>query len=106
MPTWRAIIAHAVTATVTLSLVLVVLGGRLGAQRPGLPVPRTVTPPTATPPPPAPPTGGPAVPAVAPPDLPAELLKQVDADEQVNIRVYAAANKGVVNITTASEGGG
>ncbi len=46
------------------------------------------------------------MPAVPPPALPADLLRQVDADEQVNIRVYAATNKGVVNITTATEGGG
>ncbi len=41
-------------------------------------------------------------PAVARPAIPAEILQAVDADEQVNIRVYAAANKGVVNITTAA----
>ena len=43
--------------------------------------------------------------AVAPP-LPAELGKAVDADEQINIRVYAAANKGVVNIITAASAAG
>ncbi len=35
-------------------------------------------------------------------DVPAEILKQVDADEHVNIRVYSAVNRSVVNITTAS----
>ena len=49
---------------------------------------------------------GPAVPVVAPPSLPEDLLKRVDADEQINIRVYAAVNKSVVNITTAAEGSG
>ena len=36
------------------------------------------------------------------PAIPAELLRLSDADEQINIRVYAAANKGVVNITSAT----
>ena len=49
---------------------------------------------------------GPAVPPVAPPSLPDDLLQKVDADEQINIRVYAAVNKSVVNITTAVEAGG
>lgn len=40
------------------------------------------------------------------PPLPAELIKAVDADEQINIRVYAAANKGVVNIITAASAAG
>jgi S1-C subfamily serine protease len=48
----------------------------------------------------------PAVPPVAPPSLPEDLLKLVDADEQINIRVYAAVNKSVVNITTAAERSG
>jgi len=43
---------------------------------------------------------------VAPPPMPAELIKAVDADEQINIRVYAAVNKSVVNITTAAEASG
>ena len=37
------------------------------------------------------------------PELPPEVLKEADAEEQVNIRVYAAANRSVVNITTATE---
>ncbi len=49
---------------------------------------------------------GPAVPIVAPPSLPEDLLKLVDADEQINIRVYAAVNRSVVNITTSAEGSG
>jgi S1-C subfamily serine protease len=48
----------------------------------------------------------PAVPPVAPPSLPEDLLKLVDADEQINIRVYAAVNRSVVNITTAAERSG
>jgi S1-C subfamily serine protease len=42
-----------------------------------------------------------AIPAVSP-----EALASVDADEQVNIQVYAAVNKSVVNITTSTEGAG
>ena len=41
-------------------------------------------------------------PAVPRAEIPADLLKAADADEGINIRVYAAANKGVVNITTAA----
>ncbi|MEA2632963.1 MAG: hypothetical protein QOE66_3182, partial [Chloroflexota bacterium] len=46
------------------------------------------------------------LPKVASPALPAEVLEEVDADEQHNIRVYAAVNNSVVNITTAAEAGG
>ncbi len=46
------------------------------------------------------------LPAVAPPALPPDLVKCIEADEQVNIRVYASVNKSVVNITTESEAGG
>jgi S1-C subfamily serine protease len=106
MSTERAILAHAATAATTLGLMLVLLGGRLGAQRPAPLPPRAVAPPAPAAPAREAVPAGPAVPPVAPPELPAELLKQVDADEQVNVRVYAATNKGVVNITTASEGGG
>ena len=34
------------------------------------------------------------------------MLKEADAEEQVNIRVYAASNQSVVNITTATESAG
>jgi S1-C subfamily serine protease len=34
------------------------------------------------------------------------VLKEADAEEQVNIRVYAAANRSVVHITTATESAG
>ena len=52
---------------------------------------------------PATPTATPFVePNTARPDIPADLLRISDADAQINIRVYAAANKGVVNITTAA----
>jgi len=41
-------------------------------------------------------------PAPATPPVSAELARASDADEQVNIRVYAGVNKSVVNITTAA----
>ena len=43
-----------------------------------------------------------ASPRVEPAPIPAEVLRASDADEQVNIRVYANTNRGVVNITTAA----
>src|SRR4051812_20444618 len=106
MSTWKTITAHLVTVGATLALVLLLFGGQLGAQRqpglsrpprPGLtpqPAPRTA------------PGGGYELPAVAAPVIPPEILKAADADEQINIRVYASVNRSVVNITTASEVGG
>jgi len=41
-------------------------------------------------------------PIPAPIPIPAEVLKAADADEQINIRVYANTNRSVVNITTAA----
>ena len=38
-----------------------------------------------------------------PPPPPEDVLKDLDPDERNNVRVYAAANKGVVNITTEAE---
>ena len=110
MEAFRTIVGHMATALVTVVLVLALAGGRLGAQRAQPPQAR-VPPPNRLPdlalPPSLPrsPTASPAqpLPEVAPIDLPPELLKEADADEQINIRVYAAANRSVVNITTASE---
>src|SRR5205807_1685624 len=88
MSTWKTLAAHVITAAVTLALVLVLFGGRLGARRPA---------PVAQIP------GGPRasrelrtqapqaqaapyqLPAVAPPSIPADVLKGVDADEKSNI---------------------
>jgi S1-C subfamily serine protease len=44
------------------------------------------------------------LPKVASPAISDDVLARVDADEQINIRVYEAVNRGVVNITMASEG--
>jgi S1-C subfamily serine protease len=124
MGTLRAIAGHAVTALVTLILVAWLFGGRLGAQRPpqeraaassgtGAAVaaparPRTSPSDSDSDSDSGSPAAGPeyALPAVAPPALPAEVVKEGDADEQINVRVYAAVNKSVVNITTASQGSG
>ena len=47
-----------------------------------------------------------AAPNPEPVPIPAEVLKAADAEEQVNIRVYANTNRGVVNITTAASSSG
>jgi S1-C subfamily serine protease len=38
--------------------------------------------------------------------IPEDVLKKADADEQINILVYAGVNRSVVNITTASQSSG
>jgi S1-C subfamily serine protease len=103
MTTARTFSAHVMTAVVTLLLVFALFHGRLGVRQPPLAqIPRAAMPPQADRA--RPPAYQP--PAVAPPAIPPELLTRVDADEQVNIRVYAAVNKSVVNITTVTEGEG
>jgi S1-C subfamily serine protease len=73
--------AHIMTALLTFTMVMLWVGGRdarrqeLIASLPGPPEP---------------------VP------IPDAVLKAADADEQINIRVYANTNRGVVNITTAA----
>jgi len=87
--------SHILTALMAFALVVVLWFGQRGPISQITPPSRAVSSP-----------GGPGVPPVAPPSLPEDLLKQVDADEQINIRVYAAVNRSVVNITTAAEGAG
>ena len=109
MGRFRSIAGHALTAMVTGLLVLLLVGERLKAQRPlppRAPQPLRAPAPNAFPPQFPSSESGYRLPAVAPPPLPSEVLKAVDADEQINIRVYAAVNRSVVNITTASEAGG
>jgi S1-C subfamily serine protease len=105
METLRTIAAHVATAAVTLVLVLALFGQRPGAHRPPLAqIPRDPRAPATVPTPsPSRPAAEYRLPAVEPPAIPADVLKSVDADEQINIRVYQAVNKGVVNITTATE---
>ncbi len=84
---------HVATALVTFALVLAWFGARDPGRRA---IPAARPQPTASAPQPLP----------APVPIPAEVARAVDADEQVNIRVYANANPGVVNITTAATSAG
>jgi S1-C subfamily serine protease len=112
---WRPILAHAASVAVTLLLVAVLFGDRLGLRRPPLvQIPgepnERVAPVPPDPLPIAPsPRANPApearvAPATPPP--PEDVLQGLDADERINIQVYAAVNKSVVNITTEAEGPG
>jgi S1-C subfamily serine protease len=100
----RRLVGYLVTAVVTVVVIVAWFGARkVGDRRP-----QPASDPAAkSGPTPAEPR--PVVPykpePVAPPNVPEDLLKRVDADEQINIRVYAAVNRGVVNITTSSEAG-
>jgi S1-C subfamily serine protease len=93
MSSTKSIVVHVLTVLVTFGLVVLWFGDR--RQRPG-PVTQVrrgeglAARPIA------------AAPAPAPVPIPEDLLKTFDADEQINIRVYANANRSVVNITTAS----
>ena len=107
----RTLSAHTATALITLALVFVISGGHFsgrllpaqtfGPRRqldaPPPPKPATQEPPTST-----------TRPAINPqaPLPPEDVLKELDPDERNNVRVYAAANKGVVNITTEADGVG
>jgi S1-C subfamily serine protease len=98
MTNWKPVATHVLTFLLTLGAVSLWLGGNRKAPVNGLPRPpahREILAP-----------GAPAVPPVEPLDLPEELLKRADADEQINIRVYAAVNRSVVNITTSAQGSG
>lgn len=90
---------------VTLLLAIVVFEAYLAVRRPALePVAGTPRPAGEQTAPLPPPTY--QVPPVAAPEISADVLKSVDADEQINIRVYAGTNQGVVNITTTTETSG
>jgi S1-C subfamily serine protease len=95
---------------VTLILVMVLFGDRLGLRRPPLAQIRVLSPELAPPTPqPIPPSSvgrpepGAGV-AAQVPAAPEDVLKGLDSDERNNIRVYAAVNKSVVNITTEAAG--
>jgi S1-C subfamily serine protease len=107
----RPMLSHAATALLTVIVVTVVFGDRIGlhrlpplAQIPGRsraqapPRPEPVDPSSAG-------IRGVNTNAQAPP-LPEDLLKDLDPDERNNVRVYNAANKSVVNITTEAETAG
>jgi S1-C subfamily serine protease len=105
MSAMRTFSAHAVTAVLTMFLMVAVFDAYVIRRR---------TAPVAEPPqswPSEPADSSPTatrynLPAATPPDIPADVLKLADADEQINIRVYAAVNKSVVNITTVNESSG
>jgi S1-C subfamily serine protease len=91
MPSGKTLAGHVITALVTLSVVLVLFGDRLGARRepPAAQILAPRKPPAQVP-----------MPVVEKPVIPAEVLQRLDADERDNIQVYAAVNRSVVNITT------
>ena len=95
MSSWKSAATHLLTILVTLGLAAILFGRAKESPKAQIRGRARVEAPAA-----------PAVPQIAPPSLPEDLLKRVDADEQINIRVYAAVNKSVVNITTAAEGSG
>ncbi len=89
MGSMKALGGHAATALLTLAVVSLWMGSRDG-RRPAFPTPRPVARPVVVGPP------------VAASPIPPEVLAAADADEQINIRVYANVNRSVVNITTAA----
>ncbi len=88
--------AHAITAFASCALVLLALG-EIGLQRTQDAVAQT---PSRAPAPVA------NMPPLNPVPIPPELLRLSDADEQINVRVYANVNRSVVNITSAAEATG
>lgn len=124
-PLFRSVLAHAATAAVTLLLVLVLFGGRMGFRRPPLvqiggdanieaipeaqqgflqqpPAPRPVPPGRAVVEPQEPRAAGRFAGQEPPP--PEDVLRGLDPDERNNIQVYSAVNRSVVNITTEATG--
>jgi S1-C subfamily serine protease len=101
----RSMSAHLVTALVTFALIMLLIAPRMNrpqprvvAQIPGRAQVAAEKPLREAP-------SNYTLPVVPPPALPADALALVDADEQINIRVYAAVNRSVVNITAAEVGG-
>jgi S1-C subfamily serine protease len=99
MTAGRTLFGHTLTVLVTLALAMAWLGR---GDRPGKAVgPGEAIPHLAPMRPQA------AVPSLPPPTPPsAEVLAQLDAEERVNINVYATVNRAVVNITTAASAEG
>ncbi len=112
MTVLKTLTAHLLTALLTFLLVVLWFGSRSAEQaRPNAggrpvveepsPLPQKVTrpEPEALPEPLHEPFETPDTP---PPALPGDLADRTSADEEVNIRVYEAVNRGVVNITSAT----
>jgi S1-C subfamily serine protease len=105
----KLILAHGLTAAATVAVVMILFGDHLGARRliamaqiPGRARRQVVAPPEPVAPArSADPQAGTA--ADQPPAPPEDVLRDLEPDERNNIRVYAAANKGVVNITSEAE---
>jgi S1-C subfamily serine protease len=106
----KTVLAHATTVVLTLALAAIFFGSHPAARHMAAQIPG----PKLTANSPAPPgfisqtttsTIRTASEVQAPPP-PEDVLKELDPDEQNNVKVYAAANKGVVNITTEAEGFG
>jgi S1-C subfamily serine protease len=79
MANLKSLAGHVLTALVTFALVILWVGKTDLGRRESV-----------------------ATQAPPPTPIPAEVLKAADADEQINIRVYANTNRSVVNITTAA----
>src|SRR5262245_57666462 len=103
----KPILTHAATALVTLAVCLILTGDRLvskplqaqvsGRQLSRQPFGREASQE-------APAAIEPRARATTPtPPPPQDLLRDLDPDERNNVRVYAAANKGVVNVNTEAE---
>jgi S1-C subfamily serine protease len=106
---------HAITVAVTLTLVVVFFGERLGLRR----RPPVVQIPVLEQPADEPPAPTPVLPDAdrrmpepvrgadsRTPPPPEDVLKDLDPEERNNVLVYSTVNKSVVNITTESEGSG
>src|SRR5262245_18009178 len=103
MKRWKPVLAHGVTVVVTLVLVMVFVGGRLGLRRPPLArIPGGSVRPDAPSPGPAPAPANAGANQVPPP--PEDVLESLDPDPRNNVQVYGAINRAVVNITTEAEG--
>jgi S1-C subfamily serine protease len=106
----KTVLAHSVTVLLTLGLVAIIFHGRSASHHAPIQISErsdhtetlalpdnvkfTSAPVTQT-----------TQRSQAPP-APEDLLKELDPDERNNVKVYAGANKGVVNITTEAEGFG
>ena len=102
MSTWKNLSGQIVTAATAAAVAVILVGHRGGSGRPApvARIPGDATPGRARVEAPARPF---TLADVPPPAIPEDVLKAVKADEADNIHVYASANKGVVNITTATE---